>query len=86
MAQVVNGKRVNVTDEAFVTAWVSAQANGGTLKGLANSLQLSYGNVIARGKRLSDMLVAGGKKPLPKFGRAEGVRAKDLNTLADIIG
>lgn len=86
MANVVNGKRVNVTDAEFVTAWVSAQANGGTLKGLANSLNLSYGNVIARGKRLSDGLVAEGKKALPKFGRAEGVRAKDWNALADIIG
>lgn len=84
MAQVVNGKVKHVSDVEFVTAWKSAARNGGTLKGLANSLQLTYNNVLTRAKRLNEGFKAAGQPELPKFERAKGARQKDYAALAQV--
>jgi hypothetical protein len=84
MARMVNGKIAHVTDVEFVTAWKSAARNGGTLKGLANSLQLTYNNVLTRAKRLNEGFKAAGQPELPKFARPKNTRTKDYAALAQV--
>ena len=79
-----DGKRVNITDNEFISEWKSAVRGGGSIKGLANKLEISYGAVVARRTTLNEGFVAAGQPELPEMPRAKGKRTKDYAALAQV--